>query len=232
MLGLEMHLVTMHKEIDRFKPQNVIMDPITDFEAIGSRGAAKAMLLRIVDFLKARQITALFTSLTSEDAAPGSSEVGISSLIDTWLLLRNIEQSGERNRGLYVLKSRGMAHSNQIREFILTDHGAKLLDVAVGTDGVITGSARLAQLAREASGAADREQVGEAKRRSLAHKRIALQARLKALQAEFDAEAQSLELEIEQDKLREQREQAERARLVQARTAETSPIRPVKGGAK
>ncbi len=231
MLGLEMHLLTMHKEIERFEPRNVIMDPITDFEAIGTPGEAKAMLLRIVDFLKARQITAVFTSLTSEDSASGSTEVGISSLIDTWLLLRNIEQAGERNRGLYILKSRGMAHSNQIREFVLTDHGAKLMDVAIGPDGVVTGSARLAQQALEASGAAVREQAGEAKRRSLAHKRTALQARLKALQAEFDAEAQALELEIQQDRLREQHEQAERGRMVQSRTAQAGPPKPVKRGA-
>ena len=232
MLGLEMHLVTMHKHIERFKPHNVIMDPITDFEAVGTRGDAKAMLLRIVDFLKSRQITAVFTSLTSEDSVPGNTDVGISSLIDTWLLLRNLEQAGERNRGLYILKSRGMAHSNQVREFILTDHGAKLMDVALGPDGIVTGSARAAQETLEASSAVARKQASEAKRRSLAHKRTALEARLRALQAEFDAEAQALEMEIEQESVREQRAQAERLRLAQSRTAEKKPLKPLKGGRK
>ncbi|MFA6240756.1 MAG: circadian clock protein KaiC [Candidatus Hydrogenedentales bacterium] len=229
MLGLEMHLVSLHKEIRTFKPQNVIIDPITDFEAAGTHGDAKAMLLRIVDFLKSRQITAVFTSLTSEDAAQGSTEVSISSLIDTWLLLRSLEQSGERNRGLYILKSRGMAHSNQIREFILTDHGAKLMDVAVGPEGILTGSAREAQKAKETSSVVARQQTSEAKRRSLAHKRTAFQARLKALEAEFDAEAQTVEMEIEQEREREQRAEAERLQLARLRSDKSKLLMPAKG---
>jgi circadian clock protein KaiC len=232
LLGLEMHLVSMHKELERFKPQNVIIDPVTDFETIGTLGDAKAMLLRIVDFLKTRQITAVFTSLTSEDSAPGSTEVSISSLIDTWLLLRSLEQAGERNRGLYILKSRGMAHSNQIREFILTDHGAKLIEVAIGPDGIVTGSARMAQKAQDASSVLARQQASEAKRRSLAHKHTALEARLKALKAEFDAEANALEMEIEQERLCEQRLQTERLRLVQSRTNEAKAVKPAKGSGK
>lgn len=232
LLGLEMHLVTMHKEIEEFKPHNVIVDPITDFEAVGTHGDAKAMLLRIVDYLKSRQVTALFTSLISEDSAPGTTEVGISSLIDTWLLLRNLEQAGERNRGLYILKSRGMPHSNQIREFLLTDHGAKLVDVALGPDGIVTGSARVAQRAQEASSVVAREQEREAKRRSLAHKRTALEARIRALQAEFDAEAQDVEMEIEQEGLREQCALQERSRLVQSRTKAAKSLKPAKRGRK
>jgi len=232
LLGLEMHLVSMHKEIERFTPQNVIIDPVTDFEAVGTHGDAKAMLLRIVDFLKSRQITAVFTSLTSEASAPGSMEVGISSLIDTWLLLRSLEQAGERNRGLYILKSRGMAHSNQIREFFLTDHGAKLMDVAIGPDGIVTGSARVALQVKEASSVVAREQASEAKRGSLAHKRIALQARIKALQAEFDAEAQAVDMEVEQDRLCEQRAQGERLRLAQSRTEDAKSPKPAKGSGK
>ena len=225
MLGLEMHLVSMHKEIENFKPSNVIIDPVTDFEAAGTQGDAKAMLLRIVDFLKSRQITALFTSLTSADSALGSTNVSISSLIDTWLLLRSLEQAGERNRGLYVLKSRGMAHSSQIREFILTDHGAHLVEIAIGPSGIVTGSARVAQKAQEASSVVTRRQATEAIRRSLAHKRTALEARLKALKAEFDAEAQTVEMEIEQERLREQRLQAERSGLVRSRSNDTKPTR-------
>ncbi|MCG6534504.1 MAG: circadian clock protein KaiC [Syntrophales bacterium LBB04] len=232
MLGLEMHLVTMHKEIAGFKPQNVILDPITDFEAIGTHREAKGMLLRIVDFLKSHQVTAVFTSLTSEDSAAGTTEVGISSLIDTWLLLRNLEQAGERNRGLYVLKSRGMEHSNQIREFILTDHGAKLIDVALGPDGIVTGSARLAQKVREATSVRTRQKASETMRQSLAYRRSALEARIKALQAEFDAEIQGLEMEIEQDNLHAQWEQTERLGLAQSRTEETPSHNVVKRGGK
>jgi circadian clock protein KaiC len=220
LLGLEMHLVTIHKEIEGFNPQHVVIDPITDFEAVGTRGDAKTMLLRIVDFLKSREITAVFTSLISEDSVTGTTEVGISSLIDTWLLVRNLEQGGERNRGLYILKSRGMPHSNQIREFILTDHGAKLIDVAIGPGGIVTGAARMAQQAQEASTVVAQEQVCKSKRVSLAHKRTALQARLKALQAEFDAEAQAIELEIEQEERREIHALSARSQLVRSRNEE------------
>ena len=123
--GLEMHLVTMYDVINQFKPQIVIMDPITDFSTVGSAAEVKAAMTRMIDFLKSDEITGLFTSITSEEA-PDNSIVGVSSLIDTWISLRNIENNGERHRGLFVLKSRGMAHSNQIRSFLLTDDGIKI----------------------------------------------------------------------------------------------------------
>lgn len=129
--GLEMHLVTIHELIQQHKPDIVIVDPITDFFAVGSHAEVKAILTRIIDFLKANQITALFTSYTEEDT-PNETVVGVSSLIDTWISLRNLENHGERQRGLFVLKSRGMAHSNQIRSFQLTNDGIKIgaLDLA------------------------------------------------------------------------------------------------------
>ena len=124
--GLEMHLVTMYDLIKEKKPQVVVLDPITDFFAIGSIGEVKAALTRMIDFLKTEQITALFTSYTSEDQSADQTIVGVSSLIDTWLSLRNLESNGERHRGLFVLKSRGMAHSNEIRSFQLTAEGIKI----------------------------------------------------------------------------------------------------------
>ncbi|HEX9840251.1 MAG TPA: circadian clock protein KaiC [Anaerolineales bacterium] len=124
--GLEMHLVTMYDLIKEHKPDIVVLDPITDFFAVGSKAEVKATVTRIIDFLKTNQITALFTSFTSEEDAPDQSVVGISSLIDAWISLRNLESNGERQRGLFILKSRGMAHSNQIRSFHLTDDGIKI----------------------------------------------------------------------------------------------------------
>ena len=227
MFGLEMHLVSMHKELTDFKPENVIMDPITDFEAVGSQRDAKSMLLRMVDLIKSAGITALFTSLTSEDVALGTTEVGISSLIDTWLLVRNLEQMGERNRGLYILKSRGMAHSNQIREFVLTNHGVKLVEVALGPDGIVTGSARVAQRAQKETEKLTRGQAKEARLRTLEHRRAALEARLAALRAEFEAEAQAAELEIAQEELREERLASERSTLAQERS-EKVVMKPAK----
>jgi circadian clock protein KaiC len=129
--GLEMHLVTMHDLIHYHKPEIVVLDPITDFFAVGSNIEVKAAITRIIDFLKTNQITSIFISYT-EEGTPNESVVGVSSLIDTWISLRNLENRGERHRGLYVLKSRGMAHSNQIRSFELTNDGIKIgaLDLA------------------------------------------------------------------------------------------------------
>ena len=134
--------------------------------------------MRIVDFLKVNQITALFTSLTSSECRMESSDVGISSLIDTWLLLRDIELNGERNRGMYVLKSRGMANSNQIREFVLTNHGVELRDVYIGASGVLTGSARIAQEALENSKVLKRKHEIESKKREIARKRGDMESKM------------------------------------------------------
>jgi circadian clock protein KaiC len=133
--GLETHLALIHKAIVEFEPQVVVIDPITNFLAVGDETQTKAMLTRLIDFLKQKQITAMFTSLTSHGMEVEDSEVGVSSLMDAWVLLKNIESNGERNRGLYILKARGLAHSNQVREFILTNHGVELVDSYVGSEG-------------------------------------------------------------------------------------------------
>jgi circadian clock protein KaiC len=133
--GLEMHLVQIHKMIAEFEPSAVIVDPISNFVDSSTQHDARSMLLRLLDFLKSNRITAMFTHLTSGAAAREATDVGVSSLIDTWLLLRDIESAGERNRGLYVLKSRGMQHSNQIREFLITAEGVRLEDVARKQNG-------------------------------------------------------------------------------------------------
>jgi circadian clock protein KaiC len=149
--GLEMHLAVMHRAIQEFDPSTVIVDPMTNLLQVASEREATSMLIRLMDFLKMRETTALFTSLTAADSAAERTDVGVSSLMDTWLLLRNIETEGERNRGLYVLKSRGMAHSNQIREFLLTNEGLKLVDVYTGDGPVLTGTARMKREAAEAA---------------------------------------------------------------------------------
>jgi circadian clock protein KaiC len=201
--GLEMHLAVTHKTVNAFKPDIVILDPINTFVISDKEIEVKIMLMRIVDFLKANQITALFTTLTSNKSLE-SSEVGLSSLIDTWLMLRDIELSGERNRGIYVLKSRGMANSNQIREFILTGHGVELREVYIGAKGVLTGSARIAQEASENADRLIHEKDIERKKRELERKRKVLQAQIDALHAEFDSEeSEAIEMiEMEQDKIK------------------------------
>jgi circadian clock protein KaiC len=162
-----MHLVQIHKMVAEFKPAAVVIDPISNFSSSGGRDDAALMLLRLIDFLKAQQITAFLTHLTSGGSASEATDVGISSIIDTWLLLRDIELGGERNRGLYVLKSRGMKHSNQIREFVITPEGIELLDVYVGPEGVLTGSMRAAQEAREQATANALQEEIAAKQREL-----------------------------------------------------------------
>ena len=186
--GLEMHLAVTHKVVNVFKPDIVILDPINTFIIGDKENEVKTMLMRIVDFLKLNQITALFTSLTSSDNPLESSDVGISSLIDTWLLLRDIELNGERNRGMYVLKSRGMANSNQIREFTLTNHGVKLREAYIGASGVLTGSARVAQEALENAEVLTHKLDIERKRRELERKRKALEAQIASLRGDFESE--------------------------------------------
>jgi circadian clock protein KaiC len=202
--GLEMHLAITHKAVNTFKPAIVILDPINTFIIGDKEIEVKRMIMRIVDFLKANQITALFTSLTSNEGALESSDVGISSLIDTWLLLRDTELSGERNRVMYVLKSRGMANSNQIREFILTDHGVELREVYIGASGVLTGSARVAQEALENAEVLTRKHDIERKKRELDRKRKALEAQIAALHADFESEeSEAIKLiETEQDMIK------------------------------
>lgn len=187
--GLEMHLTEIHKIVKRFQPSTVIIDPISNFIAAGSEKEASAMLLRLVDFLKMNGITAVFVNLTTGQVDQESTDMGISSLIDTWILLRDIELAGERNRGMYVLKSRGTPHSNQIREFVIDEHGIDLRDVYVGPEGVLTGSSRIQQEAREAAGQRQRQLEADGRRRALDRKRKVLEAQILALQAAFDAEA-------------------------------------------
>lgn len=186
--GLEMHLAVTHKFVNEFKPDIVILDPINTFDISDKEFEVKTLLVRIVDFLKVNQITALFTSLTSSECKVESSDVGISSLIDTWLLLRDIELNGERNRGMYVLKSRGIANSNQIREFVLTNHGVELRDVYIGGKGILTGSARIAQEAFENAEVLRRKQNVERKEREIDRKRRELEAQISALRAGFESE--------------------------------------------
>ena len=201
--GLEMHLVTIHRLIEEFKPHVVVVDPISNLVAVGTVDEAKNMLSRLIDFMKMKRITAVFTDLSHAGSALEGTESQISSLMDTWILLRDIESGGERNRGLYVLKSRGMAHSNQIREFLLTDKGIELLEIYLGPGGVLTGTARYSQVAKEKADKLVREQEIERKQRDVERKRKAMEAQIAALRMEFEAEEEELNKIITQEKTRE-----------------------------
>jgi len=216
--GLEMHLVSCHKLILEFKPGVVVLDPIGTLTMAGTTSDTTSMLTRLMDFLKSKQITAVWTSLTSGNEKE-KTDVAISSLVDTWLLLRDIELGGERNRAIYVLKSRGMAHSNQIREFLLTDHGIELADVYLGPEGVLTGTARKSQESKETAQALARELDIQAKRRKLARKRQVLEARIAAMRSDFDAEQEEMNQVIGEDQDREEVIRQDRQRMAVSRQA-------------
>jgi circadian clock protein KaiC len=217
--GLEMHLALMHKEINTFKPTVVIIDPLNSLVTATNESEAKAMAIRLIDLLKSRHITGFFTSLNTGGEALEHTDIYISSLIDTWILLRDIEIGGERNRGIYILKSRGMAHSNQIREFLLTNDGIKLKDVYVGMEGVLTGSARLAQEAKEKTAKLLRKQEIEQKKMTLDRKRRALDAQIETLKAEFEAQEQEIKKSIRFDEVISENIIDERSEMAKIRKA-------------
>jgi len=189
MHGLEMHLVRMHKMIETFRPHVVVVDPISNLQSAGSLDDSTNMLIRLIDFLRKKQVTAFFVSLSSAGATSTEmTDEGMSSLVDTWLLVRDIELGGERNRAMYVLKSRGMAHSNQVREFLMTSKGIKLVPAYLGASGVLTGSARLSQEARDQAELRIATEELERKRLALDHRRRAIEAQMEVLRAQFKAE--------------------------------------------
>lgn len=191
--GLEMHLASMHRSIRDFDPRIVVIDPISNLISAGTPVDAKNMLLRLVDFLKGRGITALFTSLShSVIGHSEETDLGVSSLMDTWILLRDIEVSGERNRALNIVKSRGMQHSNQLREFLITSKGIKLRTAYLGATGILTGSARLAEEMRNDAESIARDEAVRQRTADFDLKRRTLQARIDVLRAEIDAEEESL----------------------------------------
>jgi circadian clock protein KaiC len=220
--GLEKHLVTIHDVTNAFHPKVVVIDPITNFASTGTYSEVKSMVTRLIDAFKSRQITAMFTSLTSGDSSPEMSEVGVSSQMDAWLLLRNLECNGERNRGLYVLKARGMAHSNQIREFLLTNHGVELRDVYVGPSGLLTGSARVAQEARERAEATERKQKALRKAFELKQKREQLEAEIAKMRADFEFEEQGLLQGALEMELQEKQMVLDRLEMARMRKADVS----------
>jgi circadian clock protein KaiC len=201
--GLEMHLLTIYKLVSQFRPRIVVLDPVTNFAALGSEAEAKAMLTRLMGFFKTHQITAMFGSLTVGGTPLEATGLGVSSLVDSWLLLRDVQNGAERNRFLQIVKSRGMAHSNQMREFLLTDRGVELRDVYVGPSGLLlAGGAREALEAQEKAQALVRGQETEAKTRELESKRQAMEARVAVLQAEFEVEQAEAAKTIGQDQMR------------------------------
>ena len=230
--GLEQHLVALHDTIQAFRPDVVVVDPISNLTIARTESEVKPTLMRLIDFLKQQQITTLFTSLTLGDggtSAAEDSQLGVSSLMDAWLLLRNVEFNGERNRMLFVLKARGMAHSNQVREFVLSDSGIDLVDVYLGADRVLTGTARVAQAALERS-SEELRRVDHARRlRQLAARRKAIEAQIAALNLEGESEEAEVQFSIAQETFQNKTMQQNSEDMAQMRGSNKSSNRPARG---
>ena len=235
--GLEMHLVAFHDLVTEFKPAVVVMDPITNLLVSADTMQVKSLLTRLIDFFKHRKLTGMFTSLTAgTEAGIETSEATISSIMDTWILLRNVEAGGERNRALYILKSRGMAHSNQVREFQISDKGITLVDVYVGEGMVLTGAARQAQEARERAQALLTRHEMERLKRAIERKRRATQAQIEALQANMESEVEEISKALRESELRTREIAGDRVAMARKRMADAAPtpesktISPIRSG--
>jgi circadian clock protein KaiC len=215
--SMEMHLLRIHKLIEKIKPSCVVVDPITNLGAGSGEREVYSLLLRLLDFLKNMGITGFFVSLTSGSGDLEGTNVGVSSLTDTWILLRDLELNGERNRVLYVLKSRGMAHSNQLREFTLTDRGIRLIPAYIGSGGVLTGSSRLAQEAKERTQARLQQQETDRKRQQVDQKALVLKAQIAALQREFSAVEQEAEGLSREEQLSDEEQKLDRSNMAKSR---------------
>jgi circadian clock protein KaiC len=202
--GLEMHLLVIYKMIREFKPTTVILDPITNLVTVGTVSDIKSMLIRLIDFLQNEQITVLFTALTLNTTINENTDEGVSSLVDAWLMVRDIEFNGERNRGMYIMKSRGMKHSKQVREFVIDDNGLELVDVFLGPDGVLTGSAREAHQLMEKTEDAVRELSLNRKDREIERKSSMLEAKISGLRNEFESVKDELNRIYQEEELKKE----------------------------
>jgi len=224
--GLEQHLVHMYELVRRLNPSVVVVDPISNFTLDKEDRSLKPTLMRLIDYLKQQGVTALFTSLTSDASADvAESQVGVSSLMDTWILLSNVAGNGERTRTLQVLKSRGMPHSHQVREFLMSDHGVGLVDVYLSGDRVLTGTARISQVAQEEAASDLRRRDHERRFNELASHRKAIDAQIAALEAQASERVGAVEFAIERERLQAEGVNA-RARAI-ARSRDVPPPRAV-----
>ncbi|NPV25390.1 circadian clock protein KaiC [Bradyrhizobium aeschynomenes] len=231
--GLETHLAAMHREVKEFDPAAVVVDPISSLMGAGLAGDVHSMTLRLIDFLKSRGVTALFTNLGAGSAETATTEMQISSLTDTWLLLYNRESNGEHNRQLYLLKSRGMAHSNQVREFLMSGDGIALREVYLGPEGVLTGSARVAQEVRDRADRLLRTQDLERRTREIERRRREIAAQIETLKAQLASEEGEMELLNLEGAAREDQRSADRIAMVQSRSSKravSSPSNPMASG--
>ena len=215
--GLEMHLVVMHKLIKDFKPDTVVIDPITNLITVGSASEITSILTRLIDFLQTQQITVVFTALTLNTLIKEQTDESVSSLVDAWLQVRDIELNGERNRGLYIMKSRGMKHSNQVREFMITERGLHLEDVYLSPEGVLTGSAREAHKLQKKTEEILLKHSLIRKDKEIERRAQELQFRIRTLTSEFDSLKEELNYQSVEGQLKKDVLEANRKELIRLR---------------
>ncbi|MXV14254.1 circadian clock protein KaiC [Hufsiella ginkgonis] len=226
--GLEMHLVSIYNIIKRHKPATVVVDPITNLISVGSVSEVKSMMTRLLDFLQNEGITAMFTALSRITKINEETDEEVSSLVDAWITVRDMENNGERNRGLYVMKSRGMRHSNQVREFMITGDGLSLVDVYIGPEGVLTGSAREAQQLEEQTGQVLRTHASNRKDREIDRKRMVLEAKIASLRSEFESVEEELNKVYIEDDLKKEIMRKTRSDMARIRGGANRQGDPVK----
>jgi circadian clock protein KaiC len=202
--GLESHLVTIHKKVKQFKPRAVIIDPITNLVAVASASEVKLMLIRLLDFLQNEGITVLLTALVYDKENMFQLDEDTSSLVDSWIQVRDIEGNGERNRAIYIMKARGMTHSNRVREFVITSKGLELIDVYMGPDGILVGSAREAEKLKEVTGAELRTYAVNRKDQQIERKKLVLEARIASLKEEFESVREELSKAFIEEELKKE----------------------------
>jgi circadian clock protein KaiC len=204
MYGLEMHLVVIYKLIRKFKPTTIVLDPITNLITVGSVSEVKSILTRLIDFLQQQQITVMFTALSLNNIVNEQTDEGVSSLVDAWILVRDIELNGERNRGLYIMKSRGMKHSNQVREFTITSNGLVLQEIYLGTEGILTGSAREAHKLQQKTEELLNQHTLSRRDNEISRKARELQMQIDSLTSQFESVREELSMDSVQQELKRQ----------------------------
>ncbi len=230
LFGLEMQLVEIHKIIMKVNPTTIVLDPITNLVNAGSVSEVKSMLIRLNDFLQGKKITVMFTALTLSTNTSEQTDEGVSSVVDAWLLLRDIESNGERNRAIYIMKSRGMKHSNQVREFIIRDSGLDLIDVYMGPEGVLFGSAREGQQMNETAGVAIRTNDSSRRNREIGRKQKILTAKIESLKEEFESAKEELSRASIEEELRKEVLEKNRQTISKKRLEDNSQIIMLKKG--
>lgn len=220
--GLEMHLVSIYKKVSSFKPKVVIIDPISNLITAGVMSEVKSILIRLIDFLQSEGTTVMFTALSLNTIVSEQTDEGVSSLVDAWITIREIDANGERNKGLYIMKSRGMKHSHQVREFVITDNGLTLEEVFLGPEGVLTGSAREAQQLAQATSMELRNYAMGRKNREIDRHRKVLEAKIVSLQQEFDSVQDELNKSYLEEDLRKEIMERNRQEMASKRSNQSA----------